>query len=85
MKKMTAKEVLNLMEWLKAKNFLNNNIVDCIKSIESNKKQPNNRAAQPPAILYPYYRRLCVCSFTCTFRSVFHCWGALAYNAITSI
>ena len=29
LKAMTAREVLNLIEWLKAKNFTNDDIVDC--------------------------------------------------------
>ena len=31
LKAMTAREVLNLIEWPKAKNFTNDDIVDCIE------------------------------------------------------
>lgn len=34
MKAMTAREVLNLIEWLKEKNFSSDDIVDCIETIE---------------------------------------------------
>lgn len=36
---MTAREVLNLIEWLKSKNFTSDDIVDCIESIEGKKKK----------------------------------------------
>lgn len=38
LKAMTAREVLNLIEWLKSKNFTNDDIVDCIESVEGKKK-----------------------------------------------
>lgn len=31
---MTAREVLNLSDWLKSKNFTNDDIIDCIESVE---------------------------------------------------
>lgn len=37
LKKMTAREVLNLIEWLKKKNFSSDDIVDCIESVEGKK------------------------------------------------
>lgn len=39
MKTMTAKEILNLIEWLKSKNFTSDDIVDCIESIEGKKTE----------------------------------------------
>ena len=39
LKAMTAREVLNLIEWLKARNFTNDDIVDCIETIEGKKKE----------------------------------------------
>ena len=36
---MTAREVLNLIEWLKSKNFTSDDIVDCIESVEGKKKK----------------------------------------------
>lgn len=39
MKAMTAREVLNLIDWLKAKNFSNDDIVDCIEAVEGKKKE----------------------------------------------
>ena len=38
LKSMTAREVLNLIEWLKSKNFTSDDIVDCIESVEGKKK-----------------------------------------------
>ncbi|MEZ3435925.1 MAG: hypothetical protein K1W34_15155 [Lachnospiraceae bacterium] len=38
LKAMTAREVLNLIEWLKSKNFSSDDIVDCIESIEGKGK-----------------------------------------------
>ena len=39
LKAMTAREVLNLIEWLKSKNFTSDDIVDCIESVEGKKKK----------------------------------------------
>lgn len=39
LKAMTAREVLNLIEWLKSKNFSSDDIVDCIESVEGKKKK----------------------------------------------
>ena len=38
LKEMTAREVLNLIEWLKSKNFTSDDIVDCIESVEGKKR-----------------------------------------------
>lgn len=38
LKAITAREVLNLIEWLKSKNFTSDDIVDCIESVEGKKK-----------------------------------------------
>ena len=40
---MTAREVLNLIEWLKSKNFTNDDIVDCIESVEGKKKKKEEK------------------------------------------
>ncbi len=39
LKAMTAREVLNLIEWLKAKNFSSDDIVDCIETVEGKKTE----------------------------------------------
>ena len=39
LKAMTAREVFNLIEWLKSKNFTSDEIVDCIESVEGKKKK----------------------------------------------
>ncbi len=39
LKAMTAREVLNLIEWLKSKNFTSDDIVDCIEYIEGKKNK----------------------------------------------
>lgn len=36
---MTARKVLNLIEWLKSKNFTSDDIVDCIESVEGKNKK----------------------------------------------
>ena len=38
LKFMTAKEVLNLIDWLREQGFDNDKIVDCIESVEGKKK-----------------------------------------------
>lgn len=39
LKEMTAREVLNLIEWLKSKNFTSDDIVDCIEFVEGKRKK----------------------------------------------
>lgn len=39
LRSMTAREVLNLIEWLKSKNFTSDDIVDCIESVEGKKEK----------------------------------------------
>lgn len=39
LKAMTAREVLNLIEWLKSKNFTSDEIVDCIEAVEGKKRE----------------------------------------------
>lgn len=34
---MTAREILNLIEWLKSKNFSSDDIIDCIECVEDEK------------------------------------------------
>lgn len=41
LKAMTAREVLNLIEWLKSKNFSSDDIIDCIESVEGKNKKDN--------------------------------------------
>ena len=45
LKAMTAREVLNLIEWLQAKNFTSDDIVDCIEYVEGkkNKKEKESK------------------------------------------
>ena len=38
MEPMTAREVLNLIEWLKAQGFDNDKVVECIEAVEGKKK-----------------------------------------------
>lgn len=35
---MTVREVLNLIEWLKSKNFSSDDIIDCIETVGGKKK-----------------------------------------------
>ena len=46
LKSMTAREVLNLIEWLKAKNFSSDDIVDCIEAVEGKKKESQNEESK---------------------------------------
>lgn len=39
MEQMTAREVLNLIDWLRSQGFGNDKIVECIEAIEGKKKQ----------------------------------------------
>lgn len=39
MKQMTAREILNLIDWLRSQGFDNDKIVECIEAIEGKKKQ----------------------------------------------
>lgn len=41
LKAMTAREFLNLIEWLKSKNFTSDDIVDCIEYVEGTQKKDN--------------------------------------------
>lgn len=38
MRKMTAKEILNLIDWLRAQGFNNDKIIDCIETIVGKEK-----------------------------------------------
>ena len=40
LKAMTATEVLNLIDWLRAQGFDNDKVVECIEAIEGKKKKP---------------------------------------------
>lgn len=37
-KRMTAKEILNLIDWLRAQGFNNDKIIDCIETVEGKEK-----------------------------------------------
>lgn len=39
MEQMTAKEILNLINWLRNQGFDNDKIVECIEAIEGEKKE----------------------------------------------
>lgn len=39
LKAMTANEILNLIDWLRAQGFDNNKVVECIEAIEGKKKK----------------------------------------------
>lgn len=39
MEKMTAREILNLIDWLRTQGFDNDKIVECIEAIEGKKKE----------------------------------------------
>ena len=43
MKAMTARVVLNLIEWLKARNFSSDDIIDCIESVEGKPKEKEEK------------------------------------------
>ncbi len=38
LKAMTANEILNLIDWLRAQGFDNNKVVECIEAVEGKKK-----------------------------------------------
>ena len=46
LKFMTAKEVLNLIDWLRAQGFDNDKIVDCIEAVDGKQKEPDKQNAQ---------------------------------------
>ncbi len=39
MEQMTAREILNLIDWLRTQGFDNDKIVECIEAIEGKKKK----------------------------------------------
>lgn len=39
MEQMTAREILNLIDWLREQGFNNDKIVECIEAIEGKKKE----------------------------------------------
>lgn len=41
-KVMTAKEVLNLIDWLRANGFSDEKIIECIEAVEGKKNIQNN-------------------------------------------
>lgn len=38
LKSMTVREVLNIIEWLKSKNFSSDDIIDCIETVGGKKE-----------------------------------------------
>lgn len=45
MKTMTAKEILNLIDWLRAQGFDNDKIIDCIETVEGKEKTSVHESA----------------------------------------
>lgn len=41
LQKMTAREILNLIDWLRSQGFDNDKIVECIEATEGRKKDSN--------------------------------------------
>lgn len=39
MEQMTAREILNLIDWLRTQGFDNDKIIECIEAIEGKKKE----------------------------------------------
>lgn len=39
MEHMTAKEILNLIDWLRAQGFDNDKVVECIEAVEGKQKE----------------------------------------------
>lgn len=39
MENMTAKEILNLIDWLREQGFDNDKVVECIEAVEGKKKE----------------------------------------------
>ena len=48
LKAMTAKEVLNLIDWLRAQGFDNNKIIECIEAVEGKKKKTKDKDGEEP-------------------------------------
>lgn len=44
MEQMTAREILNLIDWLRSQGFDNDKIVECIEAIEGKKKDKAKEA-----------------------------------------
>jgi hypothetical protein len=44
MENMTAKEVLNLIDWLREQGFDNDKIVECIETVEGKKEKKTEKA-----------------------------------------
>ena len=44
MENMTAREILNLIDWLREQGFDNDKIVECIESVEGKKKEKEKGA-----------------------------------------
>ncbi len=44
MEQMTAREILNLIDWLRSQGFDNDKIVECIEATEGKKKQEKEKA-----------------------------------------
>ena len=43
MRNMTAKEIINLIDWLREQGFDNDKIIDCIEAVEGKKKEDHGR------------------------------------------
>lgn len=49
MKNMTAKEILNLIDWLRAQGFDNDKVVECIEAVEGKKTKDRQKEAEGTA------------------------------------
>lgn len=45
MEQMTAREILNLIDWLRAQGFDNDKVVECIETVEGRKKKEEKEKA----------------------------------------
>lgn len=39
LKRMTAKEIINLIDWLRSEGYDNDKVVECIEAVEGRKKE----------------------------------------------
>lgn len=46
MEQMTAREILNLIDWLRAQGFDNDKVVECIETVEGRKKKEEKEKAE---------------------------------------
>ena len=46
MRSMTAKEILNLIDWLREQGFDNDKIIECIETVEGKKKEEADKKTE---------------------------------------